>query len=158
MRFLGTLAIVCAIGTAAYAKERTGHDAGHSVRVKLAECGGQRAEVRTAKAFRTMAAAARKAGLQLAVRSGYRSYDEQQKLYARYRHGGNLAAPPGYSKHESGRALDIVINEYKVFEWLKTHAAKYGFHRTVSREPWHWEYLGDEVVARPKQRPPRHTS
>jgi LAS superfamily LD-carboxypeptidase LdcB len=158
MRLLGPLAFVCAIGTAAFAKTRTGHDNGQAVRVKLAECGGQRAEVRTAKAFRTMAAAARKAGLDLAVKSGYRSYDEQQKLYARYRHGGNLAAPPGFSKHESGRALDIVITDYKVFEWLKTHAARYGFHRTVAREPWHWEYLGDEVVARPKQRAPRHTS
>jgi len=115
MRLLGTLAIVCAIGSAAYAEKRTGHDNGHSVKVKLAECGGQRAEVRTAKAFRTMAAAARKAGVDLAVRSGYRSYDEQQELYARYRHGGNLAAPPGFSKHESGRALDIVITDYKVF-------------------------------------------
>jgi LAS superfamily LD-carboxypeptidase LdcB len=79
----------------------------------------------------------------LAIRSGYRTHAKQKKLYKQYRRGeGNLAAKPGYSVHESGRALDLVVTQHKTYEWLVAHAREYGFHRTVHGEPWHWEYLG----------------
>ncbi len=142
MRWMATLALALA-ATTAHARTATGYREGEKVEIKIVECGGKEAEVHTAIAFRAMARAASKAGIDLRVRSGFRSFAKQQKLYKAYRKGsGNLAARPGYSNHESGRALDIFITDYKVFEWLQTHAATYGFHRTVSGEPWHWEYLG----------------
>jgi len=44
----------------------------------------------------------------LGISSGFRSRDEQQRLYDAYLRGeGNLAAKPGSSNHESGFAIDI---------------------------------------------------
>ena len=121
--------------------------------VKVVEVGGAEAEVRTAKAFRIMAKAASKAGIELRIRSGYRTFAKQAKLYKQYRRGeGNLAAAPGYSNHESGRALDIYITDHRAFDWLQAHGTRYGFHRTVPGEAWHWEYLGDEQHDRPSKR------
>lgn len=31
------------------------------------------------------------------------------------------------------------------YEWLKRNATAFGFVRTVSKEPWHWEF--DELKA-----------
>jgi hypothetical protein len=41
------------------------------------------------------------------VTSGFRTFAEQQVLYARYLAGGNLAAKPGTSMHERGLAVDV---------------------------------------------------
>jgi LAS superfamily LD-carboxypeptidase LdcB len=136
------LAIVLAAARAD-ARTATGYHDGEKMKVKVVEVGKAEAEVHTAVAFRAMAKAARKAGIELAIRSGFRSHAKQTKLYKEYRKGsGNLAARPGFSNHESGRALDLVIGQYKTYEWLQNHASTYGFHRTVPGEPWHWEYLG----------------
>jgi LAS superfamily LD-carboxypeptidase LdcB len=144
------------------ARNATGYVGGEKTTVKVTDINGKDVEVRTAKAFRVMAKAARKKGVTLSIRSGFRSYDKQAKLYKKYRRGeGNLAAPPGFSNHESGRALDIYITDHKAFDWLQAHGAQYGFHRTVPGEAWHWEYLGDEdkTVARPsKHKRDRKTS
>jgi hypothetical protein len=140
------LVLVLALGLGAAradARTATGFHEGEPVRLKLVEVAGAEAEVHTAIAFRAMAKAASRAGLDLRIRSGFRSLAQQKRLYRAYRKGtGNLAARPGYSNHESGRALDIFITDHKVYEWLVAHAAKYGFHRTVPGEAWHWEYLG----------------
>ena len=142
MRWLVALGITLAASSAS-ARNATGYCEGEKIDVKVVECGGAEAEVHTAIAFRAMARAADKAGIDLRIRSGFRSHQKQQKLYKAYRKGnGNLAAVPGFSNHESGRALDLFVTDYKVYEWLQGHAARYGFHRTVSGEPWHWEYLG----------------
>src|SRR5262245_30937418 len=90
-----------------------------------------------------MVAAVHKRGSMLGIRSGFRSHYKQKELYRDYRRGwGHLAARPGYSNHQSGRALDIYIDDYAVYEWLKEHAKDFGFRRTVRREAWHWEYVG----------------
>jgi LAS superfamily LD-carboxypeptidase LdcB len=137
------LALVLLTAATAEARNTTGYHEGEKVQIKVVSCGGAEAEVHTAIAFRAMARAADKSGIDLRVRSGFRTFQKQQKLYKAYRKGdGNLAARPGFSNHESGRALDLYVTDYKVYEWLAGHAAKYGFHRTVSGEPWHWEYLG----------------
>jgi LAS superfamily LD-carboxypeptidase LdcB len=140
---LGLALAVLALAGAAHARTATGYKNGEKAQIKLVEVGGAEAEVHTAVAFRAMAKAASKAGLDLRIRSGYRSHAKQTRLYKQYRKGeGNLAAPPGFSVHESGRALDLVVTDHKVYAWLDSHAESYGFHRAVPGEPWHWEYLG----------------
>jgi D-alanyl-D-alanine carboxypeptidase len=141
-RLAVALAIVCLAATA-QARTATGYHKGAKTKIKIVSCGNSEAEVHTAIAFRAMARAAAKAGLKLRIRSGFRSHAKQKRLYKDYVRGhGHLAARPGYSNHESGRALDIYITDYRVYEWLKQHAAEFGFHRTVPGEAWHWEYLG----------------
>jgi LAS superfamily LD-carboxypeptidase LdcB len=135
--------VVLAAATSANARTATGYRNGEKTQIKVVEVGGAEAELHTAIAFRAMAKAASKAGVDLRIRSGYRSHAKQTKLYKKFQKGqGNLAARPGFSNHESGRALDLYITEYKVYAWLESHASTYGFQRTVSGEPWHWEYLG----------------
>ena len=150
------------VATGASARNTIGYKAGAKVKIKVVEVGGAEAEVHTAIAFRAMAHAASKAGIDLRVRSGFRSYAKQKKLYKAYRQGaGNLAARPGYSNHESGRALDLYITDLRVYAWLERHAATYGFHRTVPGEAWHWEYLRGTERPEPAHhhhRPARPTS
>ncbi|MEA2751628.1 MAG: hypothetical protein QOI41_5771, partial [Myxococcales bacterium] len=65
---------------------------------------------------------------------------KQRELYALYKaHRGNLAAPPGYSNHQSGHALDLNTKAAGVNSWLVKHAAAFGFRRTVPSENWHYE-------------------
>jgi len=136
------LGLVLATATA-NARTTTGYTHGEKTKLKIVSCGNSEAEVHTAIAFRAMARAAEKAGIDIRIRSGFRSFEKQKLLYKKYRRGqGNLAARPGYSNHESGRALDIYITDYRVLEWLEKHASEFGFHRTVPGEAWHWEYLG----------------
>ena len=106
-------------------------------------------EVRTARAFLAMRAAAAEAGVELRLESGFRTVEEQRELFRAWRKGhGNKAARPGRSNHQSGRALDIaVISVPGARAWLETHAASFGFKRTVKSEPWHWEYV-DAPIAR----------
>jgi LAS superfamily LD-carboxypeptidase LdcB len=137
------LLILVALAAPAAARTATGYQGGQQVKLKIVDVGGAEAEVHTAKAYRAMAKAAHKAGISLSIRSGYRTHAKQKKLYKQYRHGeGNLAARPGFSQHENGRALDLVITQEKTYVWLIAHANQFGFHRTVRGEPWHWEYLG----------------
>jgi LAS superfamily LD-carboxypeptidase LdcB len=134
--------MLCALVARGDARTATGYAGGEKVQVKVVDVGGAEVEARTGKAFRAMQKAARKAGVTLAIRSGFRTHAKQKKLYKKYRAGeGNLAAKPGYSAHESGRALDLVVTESRTYQWLVAHAAAFGFHRTVAGEPWHWEYL-----------------
>lgn len=82
-------------------------------------------------------------GVYLQAWSGFRSNERQAQLYADWKAGyGNPAAKPGFSNHQSGRAIDINLLGVprETFEWLKKNAARYGFRRTVQSEPWHWEY------------------
>ncbi len=77
-----------------------------------------------------------------AAADGVRARREQQRyLYHLYSIGtGNLAAPPGYSNHQSGHALDLNTSASGVYAWLTNHAAAYRFARTVPSEAWHWEH------------------
>ncbi len=98
-------------------------------------------EVHTATAYQAMRDAARRAGIALRIVSGFRTMEHQQALYRAYRQGhGNLAAQPGTSNHQSGHALDLNTSSPGVFRWLQRNAQRFGFHRTVSTEPWHWEW------------------
>jgi LAS superfamily LD-carboxypeptidase LdcB len=146
---IALLLILVGLSHHAHARTVTGYNRGTKTKIKLVEIAGVELEANTARAFSEMAKAARKKGLYLGIRSGFRSHEMQELLYREYQRGwGNLAARPGYSKHQSGRAVDIYIDDYAVYEWLTKNARRFGFKRTVKREAWHWEYVGGTRAAR----------
>jgi len=96
-------------------------------------------------------------GLLLPV-SGYRSYEDQAKLFddAVKKYGTADAArqwvaPPGSSPHQSGRAVDVNMGsatnsgnaarqrETDAYKWMVNNAKNFGFY-PYEKEPWHWEY------------------
>lgn len=97
----------------------------------------------TGHAFLKMQKAARADGVALSLTSGFRTMAKQQELYRCYKtrscNGGALAATPGFSRHQNGRALDISRSP-----WLFANAHRFGFTNTVRSEPWHWEYAGED--------------
>jgi D-alanyl-D-alanine carboxypeptidase len=130
-----------------------GYRNGRPIKIRVAQIGWVDVELRTAQAFVAMQAAAERDGVQLWIRSGFRTHEEQAMFYQAWREGwGNRAARPGYSNHQSGRALDIDLNGHNAFGWLEANARRFGFKRTVAREPWHWEYVGRPSRARRARR------
>lgn len=122
----------------------------------------------TVQAFNRMQADAQKQGIQLKIIWAYRSANTQKQQFeeAKQKHGKRKAilwlAPPGFSEHHTGWALDIgdesdpqaddnpLFERTKAFRWLKTNAPRYGFELSfpkgnwqgVSYEPWHWRFVG----------------
>ena len=112
---------------------------------------------------------AKKNGINLVFLSGYRSISLQKDIFYSLKSMRNqiaaerakVSAPPGYSEHSTGFAIDIG-DAYKretdfevefentdAFRWLKENAAKYHFklsfnknNKNVDYEPWHWRYEG----------------
>ena len=81
--------------------------------------------------------------LQAVLGDGFRTREEQEQMYAAYLNGtGNLAAPPGSSMHEAGRAVDIDTSFLMQYPEVGRQLAKRGWVNAVSGEPWHWEYQG----------------
>ena len=122
-----------------------------------------------AGAFRAMQASARLAGVELVPISGYRTRSYQEGLFSRAvgKYGSKQSAarwvaPPGYSEHHSGLAIDIgalespetdveaTFEDTPAFAWLKENAHRFDFEisfprdnpQGVSYEPWHWRYTG----------------
>lgn len=120
-----------------------------------------------ARAFRAMQASAQLAGVELVPISGYRTRSYQEGLFTRAvgKYGSEQSAarwvaPPGYSEHHSGLAIDIgalespetdvetTFEHTPAFAWLKENAHRFGFEisfpkdnrQGVSYEPWHWRY------------------
>lgn len=117
----------------------------------------------TCSAWLAMQEAAQADAIPLALVSAFRSVERQREIIAaKLAQGQTIAdilasvAPPGYSEHHTGRAIDIGTSEEaaleEVFEttasyaWLKEHAQAYGFVMSYPRnnpegfvfEPWHW--------------------
>lgn len=105
---------------------------------------GEALRADAARAYKKMVKAAHRAGVSLSAVSGFRSMAEQRRLYQLYLSGqGNLAAPPGYSNHQGGVAVDLGgVGGYgtRAFAWLSANAGRFGFRNTVSGEYWHWTY------------------
>ena len=124
-------------------KTDTAYTGGSASPIQLIHIGGKPTSKATGHAFIKMQAAADAAGVHLTVTSGFRTMAEQKHLYYCYTSGscnsGNLAALPGHSNHQNGLALDLSTSS-----WLTQHAARFGFVRTVPREPWHYEYHGKD--------------
>ncbi|MGA1356281.1 MAG: M15 family metallopeptidase [Prochlorothrix sp.] len=125
-----------------------------------------------AKAWFALSEEARKAGHSLIVLSAFRSKEDQEYLFfeVQRQRGQNpstraeVSAPPGYSEHHTGYALDIgdysnqetYLNQSfentAAFQWLKENAGFYGFEMSfppdnaqgISYEPWHWRFVGDQ--------------
>lgn len=100
----------------------------------------------TIEPYFQMTTAAVQDGVTIAINSGFRSYPEQEYLWDGFNRGlpgFNKAAKPGFSNHQSGIAFDIAVaggSGNPTYDWLKIHATSFGFVRTVSGEPWHWEF------------------
>lgn len=127
--------------------------------------------IQAADAYLAMSAAAQKEQVKLNPISGFRSQREQEALFFKKAQAQSLrpeeraevSAPPGYSEHHTGYAIDIGdgsrpdldlqvrFESSPAFNWLKRYAARFGFELSfppnnpqgVSYEPWHWRYVGD---------------
>ncbi|MEM9540422.1 MAG: M15 family metallopeptidase [Cyanobacteria bacterium P01_E01_bin.42] len=124
-----------------------------------------------AEKFILMAEAARSQGIVLSALSGYRTVTEQHHLFFDIKaqrkqnaeERAEVSAPPGYSEHHTGYAIDIGdgrapsthlsvgFENTAAFRWLENNAARYNFELSfprnnpqgISYEPWHWRFVGD---------------
>lgn len=139
---------------------------GKPVEITVCQFYGVWAAKATAYDFLMMRSAAAKDGVNLAVNSAFRTQEEQRVLYIERmdpatgleRPGSpGPAAPPGFSNHQTGIALDIDVDMTKgdraaenfsaKFLWLREHGATYGFdNEEVPSEPWHWRHKSDVIV------------
>ncbi len=130
-------------GVSCAEKAATGYNRGSAYAMKVVTVGGKSTAKPTAHAFLKLQAAADRAGVSLSINSGFRTMAEQQRLYDCYRtkrcNNGNLAARPGFSNHQNGRALDLATSNWG---WVRSNAPKFGFRATVPSERWHWEFSG----------------
>lgn len=70
----------------------------------------------------------------------------QIELFVYWNGNRSYAAKPGYSNHQSGRAIDISgikrdNDTSALYKWLCSNAKKYQFSG-YSKECWHWNYIG----------------
>jgi hypothetical protein len=91
-----------------------------------------------AAAYDRMAAAARHAGIDLLVVSGFRSDAEQARLFAQHP-DPRWVAPPGHSLHRCATELDL--GPSSAYGWLDSHAPRFGFLRRYAWEAWHFGYI-----------------
>src|SRR5699024_774908 len=125
----------------------------------------QRLTPAAADAFKRMRDAALTANIEIRLVSGYRAIAYQANLLKRKLDQGQamneilrVSAPPGFSEHHSGRAIDVTTRGVKpleedfagteAYDWLLNHARVFGFRESYPRhnrhriawEPWHWYY------------------
>ncbi len=126
---------------------------------------------KAAERFLQMQSDARTQGVILVAISGFRTFDEQEYLFFGIKEQRNqdaskraeVSAPPGYSEHHTGYAVDIgdgnapatnlstKFEQTSAFRWLEANASKYSFELSfppdnlqgISYEPWHWRFVGD---------------
>ncbi len=124
-----------------------------------------------AEKFLQMQKAARADGVHLVPLSGFRSVKDQQYLFFEVKaqrgqqttERAEVSAPPGYSEHHTGYAIDIgdadvpathITQKFEntaAFQWLQEHASQFQFElsfpkdgaQEVSYEPWHWRFVGN---------------
>jgi zinc D-Ala-D-Ala carboxypeptidase len=95
-------------------------------------------------ALEAAVAAARQAGHDLSVTSGFRTVAEQEALLADAiaEYGPTEALrwvfPPERSMHVRGLAVDV--GDGAAAEWLDDHGARFGLCRTLAWEWWHFEW------------------
>jgi hypothetical protein len=90
-----------------------------------------------------LANVAKDLGVTIHVNSGNRTYGEQVVLYNNYlKFGHPLAARPGTSNHEGGRAADCVVDGKNIGDvpGARGMLTKRGLCLPVPGEPWHVEF------------------
>ncbi len=133
--------------------------------------GGIKLRKAAAAKYREMIDAAARNGIILVPISGFRSIEDQQHVFfdIKAERGqdatkrAEVSAPPGYSEHHTGYAIDIgdgnnpatnlnsSFENTTAFNWLQANAPYFSFELSfpknniqgVSYEPWHWRYVGD---------------
>lgn len=124
-----------------------------------------------AKEYKAMIAAARADGISIVPISAFRSVSEQEHIFfdVKQERGqaaskrAEVSAPPGYSEHHTGYAVDVgdgnvpatnlnfSFENTAAFKWLQANSVRFNFEMSfprnnsqgVSYEPWHWRYVGD---------------
>lgn len=116
-----------------------------------------------ATAWQAMKKAAEQDSVVIQIVSAFRSVERQIEIVRMKLASGlplekilSLSAPPGYSEHHTGCAIDIntpgciateeSFEDTDAFRWLTDHAGRFGFTlsyphgnaRGFSYEPWHW--------------------
>lgn len=123
-----------------------------------------------ADAFSSLVKAGKQEGIDIKAIASYRSYAYQKNLYDYYANSeGNAYADayyarPGQSEHNSGLAVDVMMegvnfNEIEKaphYDWLLSHMAEYGFilrypedkvdTTGYNYESWHLRYVGVETA------------
>ncbi len=126
-----------------------------------------------ASALASLANDARAAGVgEIALESGFRSYETQQQTYGRHfaergERADQVSARPGYSEHQLGLSADVVacagscgtldqLAASPQGQWIAEHAWEHGWIvRYVEGatsvtgylpEPWHLRYVGPELA------------
>ena len=119
----------------------TAYKYGRAYTIALVRIDGKAVAAKSAGPFLSMRGAAARSGVRIYIVSGFRTMSEQIALYRRY--GSPRAARPGYSNHQSGTAFDLNTAGFygSVYNWLTRNGWRDSFKRTVSFEPWHWEYM-----------------
>jgi D-alanyl-D-alanine carboxypeptidase len=115
------------------------------------------------EAWRSLKAAALVDGIDLFIVSAFRSIDRQAEIVRRKLETGatiesilTVCAPPGFSEHHTGRAIDLSTSGSRALEvefdqtaaytWLTNRAAEFGYYLSYpignpsgyQYEPWHW--------------------
>ena len=115
-------------------------------------------------------AAAADESVTLLLISAFRDWDQQAEKFRCYLRSGKSpqrvmrrVAPPGYSEHHTGRALDLTcpeclpggghFAETEAYHWLCQRAKEFGFAMSYPRgnplgirfEPWHWCALREDA-------------
>lgn len=128
-----------------------------------------------AKALMRMIYAARDDGAWIVPVSGFRTWERQNELFQEQverlgskQEAAKVSAPPGYSEHHTGFAIDLTDGRYpkkditdyfektEAYKWLTQNAEDFGFELSFSRnneqgisfEPWHWRYVGTTEAKR----------
>ncbi|MEN9205424.1 MAG: D-alanyl-D-alanine carboxypeptidase family protein [Thermostichales cyanobacterium SZTDM-1c_bins_54] len=124
-------------------------------------------------AWQQMTAAARQDRIWLVVVSAWRSWETQAWLFERQTQkqgspalAARWSAPPGYSEHHTGYALDLsegtaladLTSDFAnspAYRWLERFAGDFAFELSypennpqgIAWEPWHWRFVGSPAAA-----------
>lgn len=143
---------------------QTGYRNGVATPITCCMVGAHLIEKNTAYDYILMSNAASRAGISLKVSSGFRTNEEQTRLFLERSNPAvaavkGVAAKPGYSNHQSGIALDLDVGMTKAdyiagrysatYLWLEKYGAEFGFDHVEGakvNEPWHWTHLPAKIV------------
>jgi len=134
--------------------------------VEIMKCGSGKMDETALSAYVKMCDNMGHDGLNITVKSSYRSYSTQTYLYNDYvgrynqAYADTFSARAGHSEHQTGLALDLVSKstdfsnfaDSPEYKWLNNNAYKYGYILRYPSgkenitgykfESWHWRYIG----------------